>query len=839
MYRTAPLFLLMALAPAAVAQTFDFEDGLSGWTKDAVFDTQPVRAATVRSGRAGAITLGGDYWRDLPYPLGQHGSYLVDTAANNPGDTVTGTLTSLEFTLHKPDLCLSVLIGGTRDPTSERFELQVRAGAEFSTIFSTTGRTEALQQAVFQIPEEWAGHAARIRIVDASTAGHINVDYIRFTAAPPDAMETPVWGYADYHTHPMTYLAFGALQERPHYPIWGYPGGDYDDYEDNSLISCDIPPCTFRHKGGPMAELFLDQAQAVSSKLWSKWTLRGFLPHPHGGGPEFLDFPKFYRGAHQQMHITQIHRNYEGGLRLMVGLATDNLGAEYLTSHAEDGHVKTVRAWKSLEAQICGMLRMAELNQSWMEIAYTAEQARRIILSNKLAVVMGVEMDQLGELDTDKFPTPESEVEYLWQLGVRAVTPIHAINNRIGGPAVFVDAYNWDNDLVHRPDRDLTAGEVTQFEQHPDQHPPFFYDVVPDPSASPAQDVKGETVLFRLSATQARVALLRLPASGLRLTPFIWPVKWPAYATATGQRNKLGLLPEGFAYIRALMNKGMIVDTAHMSEASVDDLFKLIEKRQAECGGATAPGCGEYPAIISHAHFRAQAHYERDAPNEIQASEYDISDKNLRRVRDAGGVVGPFTAQSAIDSDNLHFANDCSMSSKSFGYAFHYGVQKIGGPGVGMATDFTFIPSVSPRFGPDACAGFKARPALKWERSHHKNHYLPREQSAGVVYDRLDQPGVRLGHNTPLAAYRMGEHVSNFNLEGLAHYGLIPDMLQDLKNVGFYREDFEALFSSAEGYLKMWEKAERLSKCNAAANFCNPVQPAPSCRLPAAPACRQ
>ena len=50
-----------------------------------------------------------------------------------------------------------------------------------------------------------------------------------------------------------------------------------------------------------------------------------------------------------------------------------------------------------------------------------------------------------------------------------------------------------------------------------------------------------------------------------------------------------------------------------------------------------------------------------------------------------------------------------------------------------------------------------------------------------------------------------------FNLDGLAHFGLLPDMLQDLKNLGPSRDDFEALFSSAESYISMWEKVERLS----------------------------
>jgi hypothetical protein len=40
---------------------------------------------------------------------------------------------------------------------------------------------------------------------------------------------------------------------------------------------------------------------------------------------------------------------------------------------------------------------------------------------------------------------------------------------------------------------------------------------------------------------------------------------------------------------------------------------------------------------------------------------------------------------------------------------------------------------------------------------------------------------------------------------------MVPDMVQDLNNLGISQEDLEAMFSSAESCLKMWEKTERVS----------------------------
>ena len=47
----------------------------------------------------------------------------------------------------------------------------------------------------------------------------------------------------------------------------------------------------------------------------------------------------------------------------------------------------------------------------------------------------------------------------------------------------------------------------------------------------------------------------------------------------------------------------------------------------------------------------------------------------------------------------------------------------------------------------------------------------------------------------------------DFNTQGLAHIGLLPDMVEDLKKVGL-ANDLDPLFGSAEAYIRMWEKSE-------------------------------
>jgi len=67
------------------------------------------------------------------------------------------------------------------------------------------------------------------------------------------------------------------------------------------------------------------------------------------------------------------------------------------------------------------------------------------------------------------------------------------------------------------------------------------------------------------------------------------------------------------------------------------------------------------------------------------------------------------------------------------------------------------------------------------------------------------------GDNAPLRRYVTGTRYWDFNLDGLANYGLLPDFLQDLRNVGINAAQMDALFESAEDYIEMWEKSEAAS----------------------------
>jgi microsomal dipeptidase-like Zn-dependent dipeptidase len=838
------------LAQPSAPVVFDFEKGVADWTADGDVPQQTY-CGPYTADLFSPSKLGGDYWKGLAYPLGQQGNCVWTTFFKKSG-AVGGDLISPPFPIDQNRAFLSFRVSGSRDIEHERVELQILAppsqdsdliprahdwwqqfpslkmpnGAvlrdgDYLTVGAASGhQSEMLYQVAAEIPQFLRGRQARFKIVDGAAPGHITVDYLRITSDPPPPMHEPVWGFGDYHTHPMSYMAFGGLKGIR--TLWGEPGGNVDDYVDPVKITDDIPHCTWGHYGGYFAEDFIKGSQLEHHDTGSV-ILSILAPHKRSGGPEFKNFPDHLTGAHEQMHITGIFRAWQGGLRLIVALAVDNAAAQFLTGKVKNGHMELVSERESMEKQLKGMKQLAEANANWMKIAHSPEEAREIIRDNKLAVILGVEYDKLGELGLG----PEDqeahlEADYLWGLGARTVISIHAVNNKLGGPAILNEPYNWLNDLLDRRSTDdhscYTSGTIPQ-----------YFHIEEDTATCKPEMKRGECVLHRLDPNaEWRLSLGHSFFNLFRLGPVIFPVpKVKEYDTTYGHKNTVGLKGRGRDYIQAMMDRGLLIDMAHMGDRSIDDTFEEIRKR--------AGTVDWYPANISHAHMRAQGLYEpvkridRNTIEDYLPSEYDISDSHLRMLSESGGVIGPFVEEPRIDYDfkhhnyrggvNLPFPPNCGGSSINFAYSFAYAASMVNTPEdahdhasrVGLATDMSFIPMVSPRFGDNACDGYKPYRNGVRHRNTHSENYQPRQQNEATKVRYLDQPNPPCAPGQqpcPLQPYRIGQRVYDFNTDGLANYGLLPDMLQDIYDLG--DRDIGTLFQSAEGYLKMWERAERL-----------------------------
>jgi hypothetical protein len=249
----------------------------------------------------------------------------------------------------------------------------------------------------------------------------------------------------------------------------------------------------------------------------------------------------------------------------------------------------------------------------------------------------------------------------------------------------------------------------------------------------------------------------------------------------------------------------MIIDMDHLSLESWtgSGTSKGLE--------ALAKGAGNYPLIAGHTSALGVQN-----SSGVQ-SERQLNDEQLNYVHQSGGLVSIGVNQGAASGINFYpsqidgtfVPNDCDQSAKSFAQNYLYIRDKEWDtPVIAIASDQSLNPLIGPRFGPGACAGNTGLAAKQSE-------------NPGVSYSGPSGRFLAIagpGPNPPLIPLWVKEvddslnqtRIWNFNTDGLAHLGLYPELMQELTNLkGF---ELTELFSSAEGYIEMWEAAENASK---------------------------
>jgi microsomal dipeptidase-like Zn-dependent dipeptidase len=498
----------------------------------------------------------------------------------------------------------------------------------------------------------------------------------------------PLWGFADIHAHLMAHLAFGGRA------FWGQP---YDP----------------EHLGPEGIQEALSSCEPIHGGLIN---VNPEFGHPAGGGwPEFIIWPRFTTLVHQQAYIDWLYRAYQGGLRLITCLAVNNELLAVKTSPHLPHDDKS-----SIQAQVAAMKDMITVVDAhsggpgcgWLQITYSPEDARNIIAAGRLAVILGVEVDSLGNWhrpeDIDKLSHGDldqarlligQELDWLHGLGVRQITPIHLSNNAFGGTAIYLrfletvtlflsgegwtveDA--WETGVRYRLDHDGA-------------------DVVDDVERTVAISGKHERSMHR------RTLLDQIP--GIR--DLYEALEAPALRG--GHANARGLNRYGKILLEEMMRRGMIIDVDHMSEKSTDEALALVEELH-------------YPVICSHSWFRDLLYSAQTEFDPLKHAHYGTSDVHkvaheagkrgdqIERIGRLGGIVAPILNQGDIAGLRrclpelaAKIPEPCAGSSTSWAQAYLYAVAKMGGRGVALGSDINGAAGLpGPRFG--TFAGYGAR----------------------------------------------------------------------------------------------------------------------------------
>jgi microsomal dipeptidase-like Zn-dependent dipeptidase len=274
------------------------------------------------------------------------------------------------------------------------------------------------------------------------------------------------------------------------------------------------------------------------------------------------------------------------------------------------------------------------------------------------------------------------------------------------------------------------------------------------------------------------------------------------YTARDGRVNTLGLTDLERALIHEAMTRGMIIEVDHMSRKSRTEVLDICEK-------------ANYPVCSGHTGFVDISFGEKRHEGNLTGDEVD-------RIRDLGGLVSVIPLQGHLDQIDT-FRNGSTTvehiigaTSNTLVQAYLYAVTKMQGYPVALGTDFNGFAGVPrPRFPTD-------REWLEGAVDADRNG----PQSTNPVIYPFPNPVT----GAPMPAQETGRRTWDINTDGLAHVGLLPDLIADFRAQGLTDADLAPLLGSADGYVRMWEKACRVPPANPAqqlvlANGAVPLMP--------------
>ena len=493
-------------------------------------------------------------------------------------------------------------------------------------------------------------------------------------------------GFVDLHTHPLANLGFGGKVF--------YGGVDV-----GSLLPAD-PECNHRVRaqcmqqalghdasthGGPWVNVNPTGGGKLGLQNGCGDFIRAQVIHQvqtgnqakdesedARGAPDFNEWPVWNDITHQKMWVDWIRRAYEGGLRVMVALAVNNKTLGDMTAGPGDFPTDDK---SSADLQLAELKTFVSRHADFMAIAASSGDCERIVRANKLAVVPGVEINNIGNLNLVS-PLTEAEISAeisrLFNEGVRYIFPIHLLDNSFGGTAAYQDLMNYSNFRESGHWWDLRCA------------PSFNYRFASQNG-------------FKLD-----VVMLA------KLGTVFSPPPYPACAPNTGQVNARGLTAQGQFALKEMMRHGMLIDIDHMSELSQRTAITI----------AQSVGTG-YPLNSGH---------------------------NGLRILGGGGEV-----------------NERSMSTDHYkAIAQLHGMAGIGSAGINAHQWVVMCQEVINVMGRNAVVAFGT-------------------DTDGLAAGMPPARTPRSAMMTPSREVVLVTRWWDYNRDGVAHYGMLPDFLQDAR----------------------------------------------------------
>lgn len=599
---------------------------------------------------------------------------------------------------------------------------------------------------------------------------------LQTTPHPPE-----VRGLADFHSHQFAHLGFG---------------GSLHSHDVDPTSGCRLPP-----------------AYNANSFHVENMVRDGLLHTATQQSKTARCYPTASNLAGQQMDTDSLKRAWEYGLRLLVVFAVNSEflchTAHFPPSFAAGGCYD----FESIEAQLKAAYDLQTTiddeaggpGKGWYQIVLTPSDARRVIGEGKLAVVLGVEsanafgscsivsagsepgvpgffpLIEGGGDETKRAmncgddtyvpgmagPLALARLEHYRSLGARHFFPIHNIRGIAGGNSL-------SNPMLHA-------------------------------MANPSRLAPGGA-FNRVADINRVISAIRIPFSRLDCSS-------SGYEFDSGSCGAVGLTSVGIALVKLMADYGSIIDYDHLS---------LLAKRILHNANVLGD---HYPVISSHSGVREINH--GDKSNEDQLGPGVV--ENLAKWN---GAFAPILhgASSVSEMDTYPSTatvalHTCGGTTESFVQPYRYIVEKLsatktwtGEPayvGVGYGSDFNGLAGwPQGRFNNASIVigAFDLQPAfigngltVTGGRCFDWFGPIPPPNSPPHVSYPFISPMTGKSFDKSVLPWSGRTDPYDISFDGVAHVGMIPDFVEELRVLGLSSAELEPLWRGAESYIRTWE----------------------------------
>lgn len=553
-----------------------------------------------------------------------------------------------------------------------------------------------------------------------------------------------VWGIADVHAHLFGTLAFGGNV------MVGdtfHPLGIKKALED----------CSNQHGMGGRADITGYATSSVAgygeefnriSELPFK-LLFGQPLHNTAGYPDFTEWPNSNTTTHELAYYKWLERAYKGGLRLMVNQLVESGPLCKVGRQLSKSYAPTDPNYEFDENIVCNGAATSE---------------RQLQATHDLIDYIDAQQGGPGKGWLRLVSTPEEARNVIKQkkmamiIGSETPDLFGCIDGVEGGRSQCTQQH-----IKEQLDDYVAKGIRSIFPIHQYDND-FGGALIFNPIIEAAKVIQ-DGALFHYEGCDTNdykpLLAIQLPSLYYMLFPkFMKDLPlFPFVPEADGYCNRAGLTDLGEYLILEMMKRGLMIETAHMSHK-----MKLAVTQIAEYYN--------YPLVDSH----------------MEKAFDDAAKVEEARYLALGGIRAPLPNRRITVDQYKTVSKSCrSHTSQDLAIqlmAYSDTRAELGlDHGVVFATDVHgMVQTTKPRFGAAA-------------------------QCDQMQFNPVEYPFTSFDGSVTFNQQVTGNRAFDFNTDGMAHLGLIPDLIQDMRNQGMSDEYVESFFRGAESYLQTWEKS--------------------------------